>query len=628
MMRHWLDPCRTVRNTLYPGLLLFLAGLMVGLYAPPLHAQKSDEAQLRQFQRANQYLRTGETERAIKLLEDLHDEAPENTAFYRKLKEAYEDVKRYDDALRLVDERMASSPTVSLWSEKACLLYLKEEVERANDTWDRAIQQAPNRVDTYRTVYETLVGLRHFRKAISVLKEGRTTLDRPDAFRTELAQLFGLDGQFEKTMQEYTALLADAPQRVSYVRNRLQTFVEQGQGIEASIRVLQQTIEDAPLNPAYRELLAWLHMEQNDYAAAYDVYRALDRLQEQDGTVLFEFAQKAADAQRYDVATQACEAILERHPDASVAPQVQKTLGDLYREWADADAEGLASTPDTSRYDQARAAYETFLQSYPGHPDYPKGLLRLGTLHLDAYHALDKAQSTLEQLVTNHSQAQVAEKGQYHRARIALLRDSLDRARVLFSRLADNAQESDLADRARYELGRLHFYRGEFDAAMARAKATSQNPAADVANDAIELKTLLQENRGPDSLDTALKTFAQAQLSARQRAHEKALATLDSLLALHPRHPLADNARFQQGTTSLARRDTAAALEAFRAVPERHPRSPYADRSLFRAGKLLEARGQSAAAVEIYNRLLTEYPTSLLAGDARGRLRTLQQAQG
>jgi tetratricopeptide (TPR) repeat protein len=627
-MEHWFDHSQKAQSEPYAWILVLLLSFVFGIFAPPLHAQQPDSAQLKQFQRANEYVRAGQTERAIKLLEDLYAESPKNTAFYRKLKEAYENVKQYDDALRLVNERMETSPTVSLLSQKARLLYLKGEVEQANETWDRAIRQAPNRVQTYQRVYRTLVDLRHFRKAISVLEEGRATLDRPNAFRTELAQLFGLDGQFEEAMQEYTELLAEAPQRVSFVQTRLQTFVEQGQGIEASIRVLQETIEDSPLNPAYRQLLAWLHMEQNDYEAAYDVYRALDRLQEREGTVLFNFAQKAADAQKYDVATLACEAILERYPNADVAPTAQKTLGDLYRKWADTDTNGLAPKEDSSRYDQARAAYETFLQSYPGHPNYPTGLLRLGTLHLDAYHALDEAESALEQLVTNHTQADVAEEGQYHLARIALLRGSLDRARVLFSRLADNAQESDLADRARYELGRLHFYRGEFDAAMARAKATSQNLAADVANDAIELKTLLQENRGPDSLDTALKTLARARLHTRQRAHEEALATLDTLLASHTRHPLADNARFEQGTIHLARRDTSAALEAFWAVPERHPRSPYADRSLFRAGQLLEASGQSAEAVDAYNRLLTEYPTSLLAGDARGRLRTLRQTQG
>jgi len=625
-MQDWFPPFGTAPHRLQLGIVFLLLSLSAGTV--PLYAQAPDSSQLNQFQRANDLFRAGETDRAIRLLEALHDDAPENTAFYRKLKEAYESVKRYDDALQLVNERPGDSTSVSLLSEKARLQYLKGNVKQANGTWDRAVRQAPNRKQTYRTVYRTLVDLRHFQKAISVLKAGRTALDQPAAFRTELAQLFGLDGQFEEAMREYTQLLAEAPQRVSFVERRLRTFVEQGQGTEASIRVLQATIQDAPLNPAYRQLLAWLHMEENDYAAAYDVYRALDRLQEQEGTVLFSFAQKAADARKYEVATEACTTILERYPDADVAPTTQKTLGDLYRKWAEMDSDRATPEKDSLRYDRARAAYESFLQSYPDHPDYPKGLLRLGTLHLDAYHALDEAHSTLEQLVTNHPQADVAEEGHYHLARIALLRDSLDRARLLFSRLANNADASDRADRARYELGRLHFYRGEFDAALARAKATSQTPAADVANDAIELKTLLQENRGPDSADTALRTFARARLLARQRAHEKALTRLDSLVQLHPQHPLVDNARFERGTIHLARRDTSAALDAFRAVPEHHPRSPYADRSLYRAGQLLEANGDPAAAVDLYNRLLTEYPTSLLAGDARGRLRTLRQAQG
>ncbi len=615
-------PSRTLRTV-----ALVLIFLLAGSLCPSL-AQQPDSTQLQRFQRANAYLQSGQSEKAIKLLEDLYADAPQNTAFYRKLKETYESVKRYDDALRLVEKRIGSSPTVPLLSEKARLQYQNGDVKTANKTWDRALQLAPNKAQTYRTVYQTLIDLRHFRKAIDVMTEGRSALDQSNAFRTELAYLYGLDGQFEKSMQEYVQLLAEAPQRVSYVQNRLRTFVEQGQGIAASIEVLQEAVRESPLNLAYRQLLAWLHMEQNDYAAAFDVYRAIDRLKEEEGRVLFSFAQKAADAQKYDVATQACEVVLNRHPESAVAPTAQKTLGDLYRQWATLETDTTSAAQDSARYDQARAAYETFLQSYPGHSNYPKGLLQLGTLHLDAYHALDEAEATLKQLVSNHSQTAAAEKGQYHLARIALFRDSLERARLLFSRLASNAQESDLADRARYELARLHFYQGRFDAAMARTKATTQNPAADVANDAIEFKTLLQENRGPDSLDTALQTFARGRLYTRQRAYGKALTQLDSLLQNHPRHPLADNARFQKGKIHLTRRDTSAALAAFRAVPDRHPRSPYADRSLFQAGRLLESSGQPAAAVSAYNRLLTEYPKSLLTGDVRGRLRALQQTQG
>ena len=609
---------------------LVLVSLLLVLGATPAttQAQRPDSTLLKRFQRANTALQDGRTERAIPLLEDLYSQAPQNTAFYRKLKEAYESVKRYDDALRLVDERMGSSPTVALRSEKARLLYLKGEVASANETWDAAVALAPNEPQTYRTVYNTLVDLRHFQKAIDVLADGRDTLDRPDAFRTELAYLYGLDGQFAESMREYVALLAESPDRVTYVQNRLQTFVDQGQGIEASIRVLEETVRETPLNQSYRELLAWLHMEQEDYAAAFDVYRALDRLGDRQGQVLFQFARRAADAQRYDVATQACEVILERYPESGVAPNTRKILGDLYRQWAEHDAGSTTLAQDSVRYDQARTAYETFLQSHPGHSGYPDALLQLGTLHLDAYRALDEAEATLNQLVSNHGQTEAADEGQYHLARIALFRDSLERARLLFSRLAASAQSSDLADRAQYELALIHFYRGEFDAAMARTKATSKNPSADVANDAIALKTLLQENKGPDSLNTALRTYARARLLERRHAHDRALTALDTLLQDHPRHPLTDNVRFRQAEIHLARRDTSAALDAFRAVPERHPRSPYADRSLFRAASLLEASGRPAAALDAYSRLLTEYPKSLLASDARGRLRALRQTQG
>lgn len=603
-------------------------GLLLGLAAGPTRAQQPDSTQLKKFQRANAFLQADQPEQAIPLLEDLHADAPENTAFYRKLKETYETVKRYDDALRLVDKRIGSSPTVPLLAEKGRLQYQKGDLETANDTWDRAISLAPGEPQTYRIVYNTLVEVRHFRKAIAVLQKGRAALDRPDAFRTELAHLYGLDGQFEAAMQEYVALLDEAPNRLNYVQNRLQTFVEQGQGIEASIRVLQQTVQENPLNQAYRELLAWLHTEQNDYAAAFDEYRALDRLGDRQGQILFQFARRAADAQRYDVATQACEVIRERYPESGVAPEAQKLLGDFYRQWARQGTDSTSTAQDSARYAEARTAYETFLQENPGHSGYPEALLRLGTLQIDVYRTLDEAQKTLDQLVANHPETGAADEGQYHLGRIAMLRDSLERARLLFSRLATGAQSDELADKAQYELALLHFYQGEFDAATARATSISENPSADVANDAIELKTLLQEARGPDSLDTALRTFAQARLFERQHAHERALASLDTLLQQHPRHSLADDARFRQGNIHLARRDTSAALTAFRAVPERHPRSPYADRSLFRAASLLEASGRPAAAVEIYSRLLTEYPKSLLAGDARGRLRALRQSQG
>ncbi|HKL88369.1 MAG TPA: tetratricopeptide repeat protein, partial [Salinibacter sp.] len=369
--------------------------LVSSLGASTLSAQATDSTQLRRFRVADARMQSGQFEEAIEILQQLYEESPKNASFYRKLKEAYESVKRYDDALRLVEEQMEGDPTPSLLSEKARLLYQKGAEKQAVETWEQAIATAPRRSTTYRIVYQTLVDIRRFKQAIDVLTEARTTLDNDALFRTELAYLYGLDGQHAAAMEEYVALLDQSPRRVSLVRNRLQTFVEQGEGIQSSIKVLSGAVEEHPLNPAYRELLAWLYMTTDDYDAAYDVYRALDRLEQRQGQALFSFAQKAADADQFEVATTAFQSILDRHGEAKVAPQAQRALGDAYREWAESTYGPAPVRLDSaSRYDAARTAYQTFLDTYPTHEAAPAVRSQLGTLQLDVYRDLDAAQST------------------------------------------------------------------------------------------------------------------------------------------------------------------------------------------------------------------------------------------
>ena len=613
-------------SLVWGGLLSVL--LLVGC-APDTRAQSGDNAQLEQFRRADAYLRSGNTEEAINLLEQLHEAAPENAAFYRKLKDAYESVKRYEDALRLLTKRMGDQPTPAQLSEKARLLYRDGQEETAMATWDEAVRQAPNRAATYRTVYQTLMEVRRFGRAIEVLEQGREALNAPARFRREMGYLYALDGQHREAMREYVALLANSTNQTGFVKGRLQTFVDQGEGTEAYIQVLRSAVEETPSMRAYRDLLAWLYMQQNDYAAAFEVYRALDRLSEARGRVLYQFARKAADADRFEVATSAFDAVLEQNPGTAVAANAQRALGDTYRRWAERGSSESTTASDTTsvqdRYNAAVEAYRTFLRRHPDHEAVPSVLTQLGTLQLDVYRALDPAESTLTRVTTEHPQTSVARQAQYDLGRLAVQRGALDQARVQFSRLVEQT-EDDLADQARFQLAQIDFYRGQFDAAVTRVEAITKNPAADVTNDAIELKVMIQENEGPDSLDVPLQLFAQARLYERQHRYADATARLDSLLRSHTRHALADNAQFRRAEVLLATGDTTAAIDAFQRLPQRHPRSPFADRSLYRLGRLYQAQDTPEDALKAYNRLLSTYPNSLLAGDVREHIRALRRS--
>lgn len=622
-----------------PWLFTLVIGLLaLGVATESASAQASatrsqapgvDSTLVGRYTLAESYLRAGQFDRAITLLEDLYDASPDTYAFYDRLKEAYESVKRYDDAIALVDEKLnRASSSALLLSEKARLLYLQGNEAAALEAWNNTLETSPD-PNRHRIVYNAMADVRLLEQAAEVLEKGRVALENPTAFQTELAYLHSLTGQHGKAVEEYLGILAENQEKLSFVRNRLSRFMEQGGALAASITAAERAVRQEPLNRAYRELLAWLYVEAEDYEQAFNAYRAIDRLEQEDGRVLFAFARHAADADAYDVASKAYDEVLKRHPDAPVTPQAKIGLGEMHERWAEKtyerayDARG--NRIEAPHYEAALDAYRAFLQDYPNHEYYPEVLRRIARLQQDVFFNLGEAEATLQEITERYATTMAANYARYDLGRIALSRGDMETAGLLFSRLVDDLRLGELAELARYEQALIHFYKGELDAASTLVSVLDENTSTDVANDAIELKVLIASNKGPDSLNTPLHLYADAALKKRQRRPADALETLDELLQQYGQHSLADDARFLRAASLQESGRTEEALAAYGELPLIHPDSPLADRSLFEAAQLQwRALGDSEAALETYTRLLTEYPGSLLVPEARQQIRRLR----
>lgn len=614
----------------FPRLLLGLLVVAAGLFAAPAaRGQAPDSTQVARFQLADAYLRAGQYDRAIGLLEDLYHASPDAYAFYDKLKTAYESIKRYDDAIALVDERMAADPNPMLMAEKARLLYHSGQEEAAYEAWDAAVALAPADPNAYRVVYQSLLDVRLFERAIDVLVRAREAGGAPDAFQADLAYLYNLTGQHNLAMQEYLKVLAANDRQAGFVRSRLSRFTEQEEALRASIAATANAVREAPLNRAYREILGWLYIEAGRYDQAFDAYRAIDRLEQEEGQTLYGFAQTASDAAAYDVALRAYEEILQRHPDAPIAPQARFGVAEMHERWGRHSGERAfdeyGKPQKAPHFEQALATYRAFLERHPAHPLYADALRRIGNLQQDVFFDLPAAEATLQQVVTRYPDTPAADQAAFDLGRLAVLRGSLEEGRLRLTRLVDRLRTGELAEQTRYELALLHFYKGEFDAAQTLAEVMDVNTSTDVANDAIELKVLLMENRGPDSLDTPLRAYASAELLLRQRQPLAALDTLDALLARAGDHRIADETRFLRADALRAAGRYDAAYQAFAELPLLHPKSFLADRSLFTAAEIQERHLLDAeGALATYTRLLDTYPGSLLATEARQRIRRLR----
>lgn len=593
-------------------------------------AQQIDSTLVTRYQLADSYLRAGQYDRAITLLQDLYEESPATYAFFEKLKEAYENVKRYEEAIQLVEDRIPRDANlVGLLSEKARLQFLMGDEDFAYDSWRKAVDVAPAQVNTYRIVYQSLSNVRLFDKSVEVLEEARTTLNDPEQFQVDLAWLYSLIGEYAKSMQEYVGILAKNDRQLSYVRSRLGRFVEQENVLDEGIPVVEEAVRVDPLNRSFRELLGWLYLENRQFDKAFDVYRAIDRLEQEEGNVLFNFAQQAADAGAYGISSQAFAEVLDRYPNSPAAPEAQLGLSRMHEKHAEDlaerafdDAGNRVAAPN---YEAALENYRIFLQKYPSHAAYPEVLQHIGRLQQDIFYALGDAESTLKEVIDRFPASLAFQEANFDMGRIAVLRDDLSKARLIFSRVEEELRIGELAERARFELALIHFYQGEFDAALTLTQVMNENTSTDIANDAIELKVLLFENKGPDSLNAPLNMYAKASLAARQRLYPQALSTLDSLMLQFGNHPLMDDARFLRSKTLRDIGRAEEALNGFLEFPLIHPESFFVDRSLFTAAEMYDYElGKEDLAIETYSRLLNEYPGSLLASKARERIRILR----
>jgi tetratricopeptide (TPR) repeat protein len=595
----------------------------------PLTAQVEIEESARKFLLASTYMKAGQFDRAIPILEDLYAADPSTNAYFLRLKESYTELKRYEDAIRLVDQRTEFGVTPYLLAERAALMYRMEDEEGAFDYWRRAIDFAPDRSLPYREVYRSMLSVRLYDSATEVLLEARDALDFPGAFRAELADLHSSNAAFGLAMEEYVAMIIESPEQEAYVRARLARLVQTEEMFAESIPVVERAVRDHPLNRQIRELAGWLYRESGQFDRALETNRAIDRLEGEEGRVLYAFALNAADAGAMQYAFEALAEIIASYPGSPSATSAELARAELSFRLAEQLGEqafdAAGNRIAAPYYDAALEGYRAFIQAHPQDPRVPDVLWRMAQLQLTVFHELGEAEALLLEVSSRYPDSPVADQARFDMGVIHILRNDLTRAKLTLSRLESELRIGELAEKARFELARIAFYEGHFETALTFADALDENTAADIANDAIELKVLLRENRGPDSLDTALREFARSSLLFRQRRFEESLDVIAPLLLSYANHPLADEIRFSRAQTlrELARYDEA--IAGFEQIALEQSDSYLADRSMFEIGDIYErSLQQPALALDAYSNLLVQFPGSLLAPEVRARIRRIR----
>jgi outer membrane protein assembly factor BamD (BamD/ComL family) len=147
----------------------------------------------------------------------------------------------------------------------------------------------------------------------------------------------------------------------------------------------------------------------------------------------------------------------------------------------------------------------------------------------------------------------------------------------------------------------------------------------EIANDALSLSLLIQDNIGMDSTETAMREYAAVELLLFQNQTDEAIAKLGTMLKRFKGHPIIDEVLYLRANTYLKQNEVANAVNDLETITKDFWIDILGDDALFLLAKTYQEKlNENSKAMKLYQQLLQKYPGSIFGAEARKRFRNLR----
>lgn len=619
---------------------LWLAAALSFLLQVYLQAQEVDAAA--RFRLAQSFEQAGQWEKAATIYESLFESDRQNYLYFDGLRRSYTQLKEYDKAIQLVNERLLLQPDdVNVLSMLGGLYFKAGQEKKADSLWQNVIRSDPHNVNLYRLVTSQMIEHRLYDQAIRTYLSARAATGNQSLFNDELASLYGALLQFDAATKEYVTIIRTRPQQLPYVQLRMASFTSREEGRKAALSVVQEAVRKWSDEVPLRSLLAWLYMEEKDYESALTEYRTIDRFIKSHGVEIFNFAQLAFREHAYKAAAKAYREVVEHYPSELMLPQARFGFARCIEELtmgsdtlnAERSIATTASKPaETSSdktisesyptYQGAIALYETIIRDYPNTAYAAESLFHVGIIKHQRFFDLDGALEAFGRVRTMGAGGNLRFDATARIAEILLAQSNLSQARLEWNALKQTGP-AEYRDQSTFHLAELDYFESAFDSSLVKLESITTNMGIDLANDGLELQYFIQENRS--TAPAALTEFAKADLLMRQRKYAEALSRFEDLSRHIAGLLLEDDVLMKIAELHLLLHQVLDALASFQRILTDLPNSILRDRAQMRIGEVYERTlKDKARALEAYEQILIKFPNSLYVEEARKRIRLLR----
>jgi tetratricopeptide (TPR) repeat protein len=206
-----------------------------------------------------------------------------------------------------------------------------------------------------------------------------------------------------------------------------------------------------------------------------------------------------------------------------------------------------------------------------------------------------------------------------------VLQEKFNEALIFYSQIQVNLKNSTISQEARFKVAKTSYYKGDFDWAESQLKILKSSTSQLIANDALDLKLLISDNKYEDSTQTALKYYAKADLFAFQNKTDEAISLLDKILEEHKGESITDQALYQQAKLFEKKKQYNKAEAKYLEIIKDYGEDILADDAHYYLAELYNTYiAKPEEAKQLYEKIIFEHEDSIYFIEARKKFRMLR----
>ena len=571
---------------------------------------------------ANQYYEQGDLQKAKALFEDLSKKPKNLPQIHSRYLQVLNQLGAFDEGEKYLNRLIKQYPDVIQYQLDLGILYRKRgDDQLANQYLTQTLERIKSQKFQIISASQYLFNKHEVEHALQGYSLSRAYEKESHLYALELAEIYRRLNMKEEMVSEYLNFASSNPNNINYVKNVLQNLLTEEEDLVSLEELLYEKIQKNPNETLYASLLIWVNLQQQNFYGAFVQARALDKREKGEGERVLKIGKIALDNKDYKNAIRIFNYLIKQYHSGinyELAKRyLIKSREELVKTTFPVDTTEIANLID----DYRNMVLEIGINERTLEAMRSQALLYAFYLNRkdSAIQILTKIIDTPGLNVALKSQAKI-DLGD-----IYLLNGEPWESTLLYSQVEKLQKDQPLGYEAKLRNAKLSYYKGDFELAQSHLDILKLATSREIANNAMALSLLIQDNTVFDSTDHAMQAYAQVELDLFQNKYQDALNKLELMMEQYPGHSLTDEILWLRANILLELGEFQTALDLLSQIVQQYEYDILSDDAYFLMGTIYEDQmGNHEEAMKIYNDFLIRFPGSIYSAEARKRYRVLR----